>query len=101
MSKNMRKKEKTRQNGQKVITVNAKAKDTFFKRVYGKQERQREPASFLPGITSEKVSTANVRPVLFGNKENDFLCIFSYSQALSVTGRVGNEREQFARKSSV
>ncbi len=31
--------------------------------------------SFLLGIESEKVAVACVRPVLFGNKENDFSCI--------------------------
>jgi len=38
-------------------------------------ERQRELASFLLGIDAEKVMVANVRPVLFGNKENDFACM--------------------------
>jgi len=60
---------------QEVFPVNPKAKDTFFKKVYEKEERQRELAAFLLGITGGKVSTANVRPVLFGNKENDFACL--------------------------
>lgn len=61
---------------QETMPVNRKAKDTFFKTVYAAEERQRELASFLLGIKGEKISTANVRPVLFGNKENDlaFLC---------------------------
>lgn len=57
---------------QEVMPVNSKAKDTFFKKVYEKEERQKELAAFLLGVSSEKISTANVRPVLFGNKENDF-----------------------------
>ena len=60
---------------QEVIPVNTKAKDTFFKKVYETEERQRELSSFLLGISGRKVSTANVRPVLFGNKENDFACL--------------------------
>lgn len=33
-------------------------------------------ASFLLGIEGEQIKTANVRPVFFGNKENDlaFVC---------------------------
>ena len=31
--------------------------------------------SFLLGIDAGKVALANVRPVLFGNKENDFSCM--------------------------
>lgn len=58
-----------------VIPVNPKAKDTFFKKVYEKEERQRALAAFLLGISIDKISTANVRPVLFGNKENDFACM--------------------------
>lgn len=64
-----------RKKEQKVVPVNTKAKDTFLKKLYEKEERQRELASFLLGIDVEKVSMANVRPVLFGNKENDFACI--------------------------
>ena len=60
---------------QEVMPVNTKAKDTFFKKVYETEERQRELSSFLLGISGRKVSTANVRPVLFGNKENDFACL--------------------------
>lgn len=71
----MAKQKRKRKKVQKVIPVNTKAKDTFFKKVYEKEERQRELASFLLGINIEKVSTANVRPVLFGNKENDFSCM--------------------------
>ena len=69
----MAKKTQTKTN--EVIPVNTKAKDTFFKKVYEKEERQRALAAFLLGISSEKISTATVRPVLFGNKENDFACM--------------------------
>ena len=75
MAKNKIKKKKAYKKVQKIVPVNTKAKDTFFKKVYEKEERQRRLASFLLGIDVEKVSTANVRPVLFGNKENDFACV--------------------------
>ncbi len=59
-----------------TMPINRKAKDTFFKKVYESEERQRKLAADLLGLKSERVSAANVRPVLFGNKENDlaFLC---------------------------
>ena len=68
--------EKRQKNAQEVIPVNRKAKDTFFKTVYSTEKRQRELASFLLGIKAEETTIANVRPVLFGNKENDlaFVC---------------------------
>lgn len=56
---------KTQKKSQEVIPMNAKAKDTFFKKVYENKERQRALAAFLLGISSDKISTANVRPVLF------------------------------------
>lgn len=63
---------------QKVLPVNSKAKDTFFKTVYKSQERLKGLAKFLLGMQDGggEVRIANVRPVLFGNKENDlsFLC---------------------------
>ena len=68
---------KNRQKGkQEVLPVNRRAKDTFFKTVYASEERRRRLASFLLGIEGEQIKTANVRPVLFGNKENDlaFVC---------------------------
>ncbi|MDE7477691.1 MAG: hypothetical protein K2M91_07045 [Lachnospiraceae bacterium] len=71
----MAKQKKKRIKVQKVIPVNTKAKDTFFKKVYEKEERQRELVSFLLGIEGKEVSLANVRPILFGNKENDFACM--------------------------
>ena len=56
---------------QEVLPVNTKAKDTFFKTVYASEERQRKLASFLLGMEGKEITVANVRPVLFGNREND------------------------------
>lgn len=56
---------------QEVLPVNRKAKDTFFKTVYAAEERQRALAAFLLGVEGKKTAVANVRPVIFGNKEND------------------------------
>lgn len=66
----------SQKNAQEVMPVNSKVKDTFFKTVYAAEKRQRELASFLLGVNVEKVTTANIRPVLFGNRENDlaFIC---------------------------
>lgn len=75
MAKDEAKQKKKSKKVQKVLPVNTKAKDTFFKKVYESEERQRELVSFLLGIDAEKVAVANVRPVLFGNKENDFACM--------------------------
>jgi len=85
---------------QEVIPVNTKAKDTFFKKVYEKEERQRALVSFLLGLDGKKISMANVRPVLFGNKENDFAC-FSSSQALYAAGRLGDKKRAIAETSPV
>lgn len=64
------------ENMQETMPVNRKAKDTFFKTVYASEERRRKLASFLLGIEGKQITTDNVRPVLFGNKENDlaFVC---------------------------
>lgn len=75
LAENRARKKKKRRKVQNVLPVNTKAKDTFFKKVYESEERQRRLVSFLLGIESEKVAVACVRPVLFGNKENDFSCI--------------------------
>jgi len=75
LAKNKVEQKKKHKKTQNVLPVNMKAKDTFFKKVYENVERQRELASFLLGIDAEKVTVANVRPVLFGNKENDFACM--------------------------
>jgi len=56
---------------QEVLPVNTKAKDTFFKTVYASEERQKKLASFLLGMEGKEITVANVRPVLFGNREND------------------------------
>ncbi len=66
----------TQEKVQETMPVNRKAKDTFFKTVYASEERRRKLASFLLGIEGKQITTANVRPVLFGNKENDlaFVC---------------------------
>lgn len=68
--------EREQMERQEVMPVNRRAKDTFFKTVYASEERRRKLASFLLGIEGEQITTANVRPVLFGNKENDlaFVC---------------------------
>lgn len=39
--------------------------------MYAEESRQRALASFLLGIEGQKLTIANVRPVFFGNKEND------------------------------
>ena len=75
MAQNRARQKKKHRKVQNVIPVNTKAKDTFFKKVYESEERQRRLVSFLLGIDSEKVTVACVCPVLFGNKENDFYCI--------------------------
>lgn len=69
-------KENTQEKVQETIPMNRRAKDTFFKTVYSSEERRRKLASFLLGIEGKQITTANVRPVLFGNKENDlaFVC---------------------------
>lgn len=54
-----------------VMPVNRKSKDTFFKTVYAAEERRRALVAFLLGVEGKKISIANVRPVFFGNKEND------------------------------
>ena len=68
--------ENVQRKAQEVMPVNRKAKDTFFKTVYAAEERQRELACFLLGIEVGTITITNVRPVLFGNKENDmaFMC---------------------------
>ena len=59
-----------------VVEINKKAKDTFFKLVYESEERRRLLASYLTGLDINDTKIKNVKPVLFGNKENDlaFLC---------------------------
>ena len=59
-----------------VISINDKVKDTFFKTVYSSQQRRKNLAAFLLGVDVEHADIKNVKPVIFGNKENDlaFLC---------------------------
>ena len=52
--------EKEIQKVQDVIPVNTKAKDTFFKKVYENEERQRNLVSFLLGIDAGEVAVANM-----------------------------------------
>ncbi len=63
--------QKSQPKPQEVLPVNTRAKDTFFKTVYASEERQRKLASFLLGMEGKEITVANVRPVLFGKREND------------------------------
>ena len=60
---------------QEALPLNRRAKDTFFKKVYEKEERQKALISFLLGLYGDKIRIANVRPVLLGNKENDLVLL--------------------------
>ena len=62
---------KRAENPQEAVPINRRAKDTFFKKVYEKEERQKALISFLLGLDANKIRIANVRPILLGNKEND------------------------------
>ena len=61
---------------ERVIEINDKVKDTFFKTVYKSEDRRKSLAAFLLGVDVEHATIRNVKPVIFGNKENDlaFLC---------------------------
>ena len=63
--------QKNQPKPQEVLPVNTKPKDTFFKTVYASEERQKKLAAFLLGIEGKEITVSNVRPVLFGNREND------------------------------
>lgn len=65
-----------------VQPLHHKAKDTFFKKVYESQERLRGLAKFLLGRDEGNVDIKNIRPVLYGNKENDLA--FSYEDFIYV-----------------
>ena len=54
-----------------VQPLNPKAKDTFFKRVYCSEERLKRLAAFLLGREISDITVATLKPVLYGNKEND------------------------------
>ena len=60
MAEKRTRQKKKRRKVQDVLPVNTKAKDTFFKKVYESEERQRRLVSFLLGIESEKVAVACV-----------------------------------------
>lgn len=59
-----------------VQPVHEKAKDTFFKKIFESPVRLKGLAEFLLGCEADSVKIKNIRPVLFGNKENDlaFAC---------------------------
>lgn len=63
-------------NAQYVLKENPKAKDSFFGMVDASEERVASLARFLMGERAESVRVRPVRPIIFGNKENDvaFLC---------------------------
>ena len=87
MAEDRARQKRKRRKAQNVLPVNTKAKDTFFKKVYESEERQRRLVSFLLGIDAEKVAVARVRPVLFGNKENDFSCRWVWRRRRSACRR--------------
>ena len=61
---------------QKILPVNSKVKDTFFKTVYRSNERLKGLAQFLLGIPDGEVCIKNVRPVVFGSRENDLSFLY-------------------------
>ena len=56
---------------QEVLPVNTKAKDTFLRLYMPPKSARKKLASFLLGMEGKEITVANVRPVLFGNREND------------------------------
>lgn len=61
---------------QKILPVNSKVKDTFFKTVYRSNERLKGLVQFLLGIPDGEVCIKNVRPVVFGSRENDLSFLY-------------------------
>lgn len=61
---------------QKILPVNSKVKDTFFKTVYRSNEWLKGLAQFLLGIPDGEVCIKNVRPVVFGSRENDLSFLY-------------------------
>lgn len=61
---------------QKILPVNSKVKDTFFKTVYRSNERLKGLAQFLLGIPDGEVCIKNVRPIVFGSRENDLSFLY-------------------------
>ncbi|MCM1430500.1 MAG: hypothetical protein NC125_03630 [Muribaculaceae bacterium] len=56
---------------QNVPGINAQAKDHFFAKVFESEESKKRLVSFLSGRSVTDVQVADVRPVIFGRKEND------------------------------
>ncbi len=54
-----------------VQPVSSKAKDTLFKKVYESEERLKGLAGFLLGCDVDDIKIQNIKPVVYGNKEND------------------------------
>ncbi len=74
---------------QEAVPVNRRAKDTFFKKVYEKEERQKALISFLLGLDANKIKIANVRPILLGNKENYALI----ANGITYMQRIGKDKK--------
>ena len=74
---------------QEAVPVNRRAKDTFFKKVYEKEERQKALISFLLGLDANKIKKANVRPILLGNKENYALI----ANGITYMQRIGKDKK--------
>ncbi len=62
--------QKSQPKPQEVLPVNTRAKDTFL-RLYTPPKSASETCSFLLGMEGKEITVANVRPVLFGKREND------------------------------
>ncbi len=74
---------------QEAVPVNRRAKDTFFKKVYEKEERQKALLSFLLELDANKIKIANVRPILLGNKENYALI----ANGITYMQRIGKDKK--------
>ncbi len=74
---------------QEAVPVNRRAKDTFFKKVYEKEERQKALISFRLGLDANKIKIANVRPILLGNKENYALI----ANGITYMQRIGKDKK--------
>lgn len=63
-------------NHSKVIPVNQKVKDSLFKTIYQKEERLISLAQFLLKLDVKDIDITTVKPIIYGNKENDlsFMC---------------------------
>ena len=74
---------------QEAVPVNRRAKDTIFKKVYEKEERQKALLSFLLELDANKIKIANVRPILLGNKENYALI----ANGITYMQRIGKDKK--------